>query len=65
MKVKLMRANMITCAKRFGDMTDEEKEDATTRPELFKDTDIFIDLSGTSKYTYHDNNDIEIIRATW
>lgn len=63
MKVKLLKANMITCAKYFGDMTDAEKN-TVPRPELYRDTDLLIDLSGTGKYTYHDKNDIEILKVT-
>ncbi len=62
MKVKLIHSRFVVDAMYFKEMTAREKTEATNRPWLFSDNDIFVDLNGTGNYTYHDNQDIEIIR---
>lgn len=61
MLVKLIHSGIVTDGKYFREMTAEEKTEATGRPWLFDDTDIFI--QDGRDWIYHDSKDIEILKG--
>jgi phospholipase C len=57
----LLSHKWIVYAKYFKDMTPRERAEATKNEWKFDDNDIFVDYTGCGNFTYHDNDDIEIL----